>query len=536
MAWVLDVHMLDVGQGESTFLVARNPATNATRSMLIDGGDTGYAQIVHNYMVATGIALDHILLTHYDKDHSRGVLALLRADNFHAVCAAIAATVAAQPTSTDRAANVAGFACAATAAVFGAYGPSQAEAGKAVATARKQAKGQRLNDGDAASWGITAAENDRPDRRRVQPAFQYPVRTRNDMAERVAIAAADAANAGGAVATAARDAAHNVLLLGVPDGSRFATGGRYARTHIIDVGAAPKIPQGYSDVIGGQYTHHANVAVQAPRAPDNDPGAAGVNRPRTTPALGSEVLFHSGRAAGPPPASAPAAVVVAINQTTWPNGTRFPPSGQADNDVSIGLVVQFNNFAYWTAGDLPWQGEDPVAAAVIKGPLPNPAGGDYPQLRRFACFKCGHHGARTSTSQKMLDTTKPRVALISAGKNDSYEHPAMDLITRLHNSPSISYFYLSNCKFQTALVPASMAGHQLAPNIPPNKSRLAGDNREPNSGLGRNRGDITVSINEAASLLPDNDANRQYSVRYWDYDANYPAAALGAQRIENVTF
>jgi competence protein ComEC len=49
-------------------------------------------------------------------------------------------------------------------------------------------------------------------------------------------------------------------------------------------------------------------------------------------------------------------------------------------------------------------------------------------------LKLGHHGSRTSTSELFLRATTPELALISAGRDNSYGHPhkeVTDLLTRL---------------------------------------------------------------------------------------------------------
>jgi len=46
-------------------------------------------------------------------------------------------------------------------------------------------------------------------------------------------------------------------------------------------------------------------------------------------------------------------------------------------------------------------------------------------------LKVAHHGAKSSTCEKFLDTAEPEIALISAGKNNSYGHPHKETILRL---------------------------------------------------------------------------------------------------------
>lgn len=46
-------------------------------------------------------------------------------------------------------------------------------------------------------------------------------------------------------------------------------------------------------------------------------------------------------------------------------------------------------------------------------------------------LKLGHHGSNTSTSDEFLDQVKPTFGVVSAGKNNSYKHPAPSVVTRV---------------------------------------------------------------------------------------------------------
>lgn len=46
-------------------------------------------------------------------------------------------------------------------------------------------------------------------------------------------------------------------------------------------------------------------------------------------------------------------------------------------------------------------------------------------------LKVGHHGSKTSTSDKWLNAVNPKYAVISCGLNNNYGHPAKELISRL---------------------------------------------------------------------------------------------------------
>jgi competence protein ComEC len=50
---------------------------------------------------------------------------------------------------------------------------------------------------------------------------------------------------------------------------------------------------------------------------------------------------------------------------------------------------------------------------------------------RADLLKVAHHGSRTSTTSAFLEAVKPRLALISAGVNNLYYHPAPDVVERL---------------------------------------------------------------------------------------------------------
>ncbi len=46
-------------------------------------------------------------------------------------------------------------------------------------------------------------------------------------------------------------------------------------------------------------------------------------------------------------------------------------------------------------------------------------------------LKVAHHGSRTSSSTALLESWRPHVALISAGRGNSFGHPTADVLARL---------------------------------------------------------------------------------------------------------
>jgi competence protein ComEC len=49
-------------------------------------------------------------------------------------------------------------------------------------------------------------------------------------------------------------------------------------------------------------------------------------------------------------------------------------------------------------------------------------------------LKVGHHGSRTSTTQRFLDTVDPTVAIVTTGIKNQFGHPHEDVIERLESS------------------------------------------------------------------------------------------------------
>jgi competence protein ComEC len=52
---------------------------------------------------------------------------------------------------------------------------------------------------------------------------------------------------------------------------------------------------------------------------------------------------------------------------------------------------------------------------------------------RTRILKVGHHGSRTSSSSLLLETWRPQIALISAGRGNTFGHPTSEVIERLES-------------------------------------------------------------------------------------------------------
>jgi competence protein ComEC len=87
------------------------------------------------------------------------------------------------------------------------------------------------------------------------------------------------------------------------------------------------------------------------------------------------------------------------------------------NDDSVVIEVVYRDVAVLLTGD--------ISADVEREILP--------RLTRAATriLKVAHHGSRTSTSQPLLSEWRPQYALISAGRGNTFGHPAPEVLRRL---------------------------------------------------------------------------------------------------------
>ena len=84
------------------------------------------------------------------------------------------------------------------------------------------------------------------------------------------------------------------------------------------------------------------------------------------------------------------------------------------NNYSIVLKITYKNRSFLFTGDAEKISEDEITSNVKSDVL-----------------KIGHHGSSSSTSASFLDKVNPTVAVISVGKDNSYNHPTKTVLHRL---------------------------------------------------------------------------------------------------------
>jgi competence protein ComEC len=101
-------------------------------------------------------------------------------------------------------------------------------------------------------------------------------------------------------------------------------------------------------------------------------------------------------------------------------------TGDADlNEVSIVLRVEFGETVFLFTGDAGTKSENDQLTSGL--PL------------KADVLKVGHHGSRTSSTQKYLKEVAPSYVVISCGVDNIYGHPHSEAMTRLTGTGAVIY-------------------------------------------------------------------------------------------------
>ncbi|MEK7201184.1 MAG: MBL fold metallo-hydrolase [Patescibacteria group bacterium] len=92
---------------------------------------------------------------------------------------------------------------------------------------------------------------------------------------------------------------------------------------------------------------------------------------------------------------------------------------RATNDASIVLQVVYGETSFMLTGDMPSTIEDKLVASVS------------PESLKSDVLKAGHHGSKYSTNDGWLRAVAPSTVVISAGKGNTYGHPAPEVLARV---------------------------------------------------------------------------------------------------------
>lgn len=98
-----------------------------------------------------------------------------------------------------------------------------------------------------------------------------------------------------------------------------------------------------------------------------------------------------------------------------------------DDDNGIVLRVVIGQVSFLLTGDISAQGEFALIARRAE--------------LNSVVLKVAHHGSMYSTTEELLDIVQPQIAVISAGQDNLYGHPAVQTLDRLNEAVKAQYIY-----------------------------------------------------------------------------------------------
>jgi competence protein ComEC len=106
-------------------------------------------------------------------------------------------------------------------------------------------------------------------------------------------------------------------------------------------------------------------------------------------------------------------IITALNPGDKPlHGVRADP-----NNDSVALMLEYGKIKILLCGDMEKEAEDEVCR--------------YDFLLRADVLRVGHHGGRSSSTEKFLKRVLPKWAIVSAGENNRFGHPSPEALARL---------------------------------------------------------------------------------------------------------
>lgn len=96
------------------------------------------------------------------------------------------------------------------------------------------------------------------------------------------------------------------------------------------------------------------------------------------------------------------------------------PDGSFNEDInnySVSFVLTHGDVRCLFTGDAEAESE----AAMLQGG----------RLGKMTLYKAGHHGSAYSSTEELIDVIRPKISVISCGRENSYGHPARSTLKRL---------------------------------------------------------------------------------------------------------
>ena len=93
------------------------------------------------------------------------------------------------------------------------------------------------------------------------------------------------------------------------------------------------------------------------------------------------------------------------------------------NEDSMVLDISYGEFTLLLTGDVEGRGEEKLTACLKNKK-------QYTH-KQYEILKVAHHGAKGSTTEEFLQQIRPKLGLISCGRDNRYGHPAEETLKRL---------------------------------------------------------------------------------------------------------
>ena len=102
----------------------------------------------------------------------------------------------------------------------------------------------------------------------------------------------------------------------------------------------------------------------------------------------------------------------------WPDNSSFLSENKLNNN-SLVCKLNYNNFSMLFTGDIEKNAEKEILSNINN------------DLLKADILKVAHHGSKTSSTSKFLESVKPEIAFIGVGENNKFGHPNDDVLNRL---------------------------------------------------------------------------------------------------------
>lgn len=120
-------------------------------------------------------------------------------------------------------------------------------------------------------------------------------------------------------------------------------------------------------------------------------------------------------------------VVVASNGHVRGALGKYPIDDLDENAYSVALLISFEGFNYFVAGDLTEEVEQRLVEEAAIGDID--------------VYRVNHHGSASSSSGSFVRAIRPEVAVISAGSHCGYHHPRQAVLDTIQAaSPGVTIF------------------------------------------------------------------------------------------------